>query len=922
MMAELPTGTVTFLFTDIEGSSALWEREPVAMQGATARHDALIEQAVAEHGGVVVRPRGEGDSRFAVFARASDAVAAALAMQRALTTEPWPTSTPLRVRVALHTGEAELREGDYYGSAVNRCARLRAVAHGGQVLVSQATVDLAQDALPVGAGLRALGEHRLRDLTRPEPVHQLLHPDLPADFPPLRSLDSVPHNLPIQLTSFVGRERELAEIVTLLAAHRLVTLTGAGGCGKTRLALQAAADAQETFPDGVWLVELAPLSDPDLVPQAVAQALGVIDQPGQPLLTTLVNALRSRHLLLVLDNCEHLLDVSATLVETLLRGCPDLRVLATSRELLGASGEIAWRVPSLATPAPEVSTVDQLRSTAAVQLLVERAGLVQPGFALTDANAAAVAQVCRRLDGMPLAIELAAARLTALSPAQIATRLDDRFRLLTGGRRTAVRRQQTLQAAIDWSHDLLSAEERMLLRRLAVFAGGWTLEAAEAVCGGDGFEAWVVLDLLTRLVEKSLVVADEAMDEPRYRLLETVRQYASEKLLAAGEAEAVRDRHLAWAVALAEQAEPALRSADQIAWMERLEVEHDNIRTALDWARSRPDAEAALRLAASLWHFWEVRGYYREARSHYEAVLAMPKAETPTRMRALALCGLTFLMAHMADLQAAARLAEESIAISIPLGDYRLAALAQGVWTFVLALQSDYPAAHRHAAESARLADAVQDRWSRAFALRAAGLVALLEGDQHALRRSIEERLPIVRQIGNPWLEHSLYADMRQLAYDDGDYNAARTYGEQNLARARALRTPRSIASATLRLAAIALHQGDVTATRTHLSTALQLFRDLGNRWEMPWALDVSAGLAAVENRPQRALRLAGAAAGTRATLGMSARPQERRDLDQWLMPARAALTGPEQAAAWAEGEALTLDEALADALAGDGAAG
>jgi len=482
-VAELPSGTVTFMMTDVEGSTRLWEAHPGIMADVLARHDALAAAAIAENRGFLIKSRGEGDSLFAVFARATDAVAAALAFQQALTRELWPAETPLRVRVALHTGEADLREGDYYGRAVNRCARLRAAAHGGQVLLTAATQEVVQDTLPRGAGLKSLGEHRLRDLDRPEPVYQLLHPSLPAEFDEIRSAEYLPTNLPLQLTSFVGREKEMADLDELLRSSRLLTVTGAGGVGKTRLALQVAAEMVEQFQDGVWLVELGPLSDSALVPQALAAALKVREEPGRTLVQTLTDHLKPRSVLLVLDNCEHLLDACARISDTILRSCPRVKILATSREGLGIAGEMSFRIPSLSMPDPlQHRTAQSLSGFESVLLFLDRARAAQPSFALTDQNAPAVAQICSRLDGIPLAIELAAARVKAMSVDQISARLDDRFRLLTGGSRTALPRQQTLRATIDWSYDLLSEKEKVLLRRLSVFAGGWTLEAAEKVC--------------------------------------------------------------------------------------------------------------------------------------------------------------------------------------------------------------------------------------------------------------------------------------------------------------------------------------------------------------------------------------------------------------------------------------------------------
>ncbi len=473
--------TLTFLFTDIEGSTRLWDSQPGAMAPALARHDALLRQSIEAQGGRVFKT--VGDAFCAAFEAASGATKAALEAQLALGREDWGTLGGLRVRMALHTGEAELREGDYFGPPLNRVARLLATAHGGQTVMSQTTYDLVRDQPPAGANLQDLGEHRLKDLERPERVYGLLHPDLLGDFPPLRSLSGLPNNLPQQVTSFVGRERETPEVERLLRASRLLTLTGAGGTGKTRLSLQVAANILEEHPDGAWFVEFAPVSDPDLVPQTVAAALGVREEPGKPITDTLHGYLKDKRLLLVFDNCEHLLDAVARLANAVLRGCPDVRILATSREAMGIGGEQAYRVPSLASPDPKGSyTPESLGQFDAVRLFIDRALLAQSSFAVTNENAPAVAQLCHRLDGIPLAIELAAARVRAMPVEKIAERLDDRFRLLTGGSRTALPRQQTLRAMIDWSYDLLSEKEKTLLRRLSVFAGGWTLEAAEAVC--------------------------------------------------------------------------------------------------------------------------------------------------------------------------------------------------------------------------------------------------------------------------------------------------------------------------------------------------------------------------------------------------------------------------------------------------------
>lgn len=461
----------------------MWEEAPDLMPKTIERHDEIALSVIENNGGRVVKSRGEGDSVFAVFPRASEAVAAAAKLQVALRTEPWPAKTPIKVRMALHTGEAQERDEDYYGAPVNRCARLRAIAHGGQIVVSLTTEELVRDGLKGGVSLKDLGLHRLKDLSRPEQVFQVLHPELPEDFPPLRSLDALPNNLPQQLTSFIGREQVIAEVLDIFKHTRLLSLTGSGGAGKTRLALQVAADLLEDYEDGVWLIELAVLADPNLVAQSVATTIGVREEPGRPILATLTDFLKAKKVLLVLDNCEHLLSACATLCDHLLRACPGLYILATSREGLNIAGETTYRVPSLGLPDPRAQqAISDLVQVEAVRLFVERAQAAQPGFQVNEQNAASLAQLCVRLDGIPLAIELAAARVKALSVDQINQRLDDRFRLLTGGSRTALPRQQTLRALIDWSYDLLTPEEQTLLRRLSVFAGGWTLEAAEAVC--------------------------------------------------------------------------------------------------------------------------------------------------------------------------------------------------------------------------------------------------------------------------------------------------------------------------------------------------------------------------------------------------------------------------------------------------------
>ena len=590
----LPTGTVTLLLADVEGSTRLWETQPDEMTTAIARFNSVVSDLIAAHDGVRPVEQGEGDSFVAAFARASDAVAAALELQRA-------PLAPIRLRIGVHTGEIQLRdEGNYAGPTINRTARLRDLGHGGQTLLSGTTEDLVAERLPADTWLVDLGTHPLRDLPRPERVVQLCHPDLVNDFPPLRTTKAVAaSSLPAQLTSFVGREAELTQLRELLPDNRLVTLTGAGGVGKTRLAVQVAAAMAGEFDDGVWYVDLAPITDPELVPVTVARALGLPDQPGRSTMDTLLRFVCDRELLLVLDNCEHLLDACAELVVDLLSGAARLTVLATSREAIGVAGEVSWRVPSLSLDGE------------AIELFTDRARHARPDFRLADDNAAAVGEICARLDGVPLAIELAAARVRALSLVEIVESLHDRFRLLTGGARTAVRRQQTLRASVDWSHALLTEPERVLFRRLAAFLGGFDLDAAQTVAGGGDVQRFQVLDLLTLLVDKSLVVADNSGGRTRYRLLETVRQYALEKLGESGEADSVRARHRDHYTSMAAPLDaPAGSEYEQR--LEQANLEIDNLRAAFAWSRENSDVELALALASSLQPLWQARGRLRE----------------------------------------------------------------------------------------------------------------------------------------------------------------------------------------------------------------------------------------------------------------------------------------------------------------------
>jgi predicted ATPase/class 3 adenylate cyclase len=924
----LPDGTVTFLFTDLEGSTRLLAAHPAAYRDAVARHHDLLRQTVEAHGGAVFET--VGDAVYAAFARPTDAVAAALAGQRALLAADWGElgAGALKARMGLHTGEVERRGAHYFGTPLYRCARFMATAHGGQTVLSGATAELVRGALPAGAALRDLGAHRLKDLREPERVFQLAHPALLAGFPPLRTLDALPQNLPAQVTSFVGREGELAEAARLLAGTRLLTLTGTGGTGKTRLALQLGAALLGVYPDGVWFVDLAPLADAALVPATALAALGTAALPGQPAEARLLEHLRPWRALLLLDNCEHVLAAAARLADAVVRHCPGVRVLATSRELLGLAGETAWRVPSLALPPPdEVLDAAALEQAEAVRLFVDRARAVQPAFALTAANAPAVAEVCRRLDGIPLALELAAARVRVLTPAQLAARLGDSFRLLTGGGRTALRRQQTLRATVDWSHDLLAEPERALFRRLAVFpggaAGGFPLEAAEAV-GADGagapVEAGEVLDLLTGLVDKSLVLAEAREEAQRYRLLETLRQYAEERLLQAGEAAAVRDRHAAWCVDLGRAAAAAVAvgaSPFSNPARQRLRDELENARAALTWCAADPAAApAGLELLADAGQ-GGVGETASESRRWLERFLGLAPARTAARARCLLLLDHFLRWEH--EFPRAAGAAREAREIFEALGDADGAARAASCEGLVAANLGDYD--RGGALITAALARARERGDWRLVeqCARELGMVAVARRDLPTARAHIEESRTLAERHEVGPLAALALLRLASIDRLEGDYPRARARLE-GLRRSDALiGGPGGVAGSqdllALELGSLARAEGRHDEARAHLHGALRRLRRRGEGTLLRSAACLAGLLEVARGAPARGVTLLAACARGEGPLGTVHMPEVRAEAPGFLERARQALGEAGYAAAWAQGQALTLEQAVACAL-------
>lgn len=801
-MSELPTRTVTLLLADVEGSTRLWETQPDAMRAAIERLDETLGDSIATCHGVRPIEQGEGDSFVIAFARAADAVACALCLQRA-------PLAPIKLRIALHTGDIQLRgEGNYIGPTINRTARLRDLAHGGQTVLSGSTEPLVVDQLPPEVTLTDLGTHPLRDLPRPERVVQLCHPDLPSDFPPLRVANvAVAEHLPAQLTSFVGRHEDMRGIGVALSENRLVTLTGAGGAGKTRLAVQVATTVAAEYADGVWYVDLAPITDPDVVPMTVARALCLPEQADQPTATVLLRFLRDRQALVLLDNCEHLLDATAELITALLARCPALTLLTTSREPIGVPSEVSWRVPSL-------SLADE-----AIELFADRARHTKPDFRLTADNAGTVTEICRRLDGLPLAIELAAARIRALSPSELLTSLHDTFRLLTGGARTAVRRQQTLRASVDWSHALLSESEQAHFRQLAVFYGGFDLDAAVAVAG-DGAERYQVLDQLTLLVDKSLVVAEDTPHGTRYRLLETVRQYAQEKLHESREGNAVRTRHRDHYAAMAALLDSQV-GAEHDRCIKQAEIELDNLRAAFAWSREISDTDAALRMGFSLLPLWLSHGLMREGWNWLAAALTdgdSVGAETQeTRVRAsVARALLESFRAMTVDLDDA----ERSLAAARQLGDSAL--VARALTACGCRAADDREASVAYFTEAADLARKCGDSWWLVQTLALEASYGLLFGDPVGVPVAAAEALEIAVAIGDTFVARQCRYILCWSQVLRGELSSAlialRDLDEECLAAGDALY---SMITSSLQAMALA-YQGQITAARIAADVAFQ----------------------------------------------------------------------------------------------------
>lgn len=852
-MADMPSGTVAFLFTDIEGSTRRWQQSPREMAAAVARHDALLRDAIGNEGGTVFKT--VGDAFCAVFSTISPALNAALSAQRALSAEEWGNVGPLRARMAVHVGEAEERDNDYFGAAVNRVARLLSAGHGGQILLSHSATELVRDSLPTVTQLRDMGQHRLKDLTRPEHIFQVVVPDLPADFPPITTLDNRPNNLPPQLTTLIGREHEVPEIHDRLinGTVRLLTLTGPGGVGKTRLSLQAGTEALDDFPDGVWFVPLEEVTDAETIVVALARALGVREIGGQPLLDTLTEYLRDKHLLLILDNFEQVAH-AAPLISRLLTSAPRIKALVTSRTRLGVQGEHEMTVPPLSVPDRNTfQSATELLGCSGIRLFVERAHAASSGFSLTETNAEAITEICRGLDALPLAIELAAARVKLLPPQALLARMERRLGLLTGGRGDRPSRHQTLRATIAWSFDLLSPEEQLLFARLAVFASGFNLDASEAVCNPEG--SLDILSGLEALVDHSLVRQSlDADGEVRFSMLTTIREYAAERLMDCP-GDTTPELHVEWCLGLLEEAEPALRGRNQQMWLVQLEREHDNLRAALGWTQVANRHADHLRLAAGMYQFWEMRGYFSEGRRWLESARSAA-GDVPADVLVKALRGLASLMTHQGDYEEAVRVFEQSMDICRQQGDSHGTAESLAGLASAELQQGHHDAATRLFEKSLAIFRSSGDTWGEAGAINGLAAVAHDEQDYERAQALYEEALASFQALADQRNMAITLNNLATVAHDRKDYSRAIQLYDQSLALTRLLEDKRTSAMALNNQGIVAHDQGDYLRAAALYEESLGLFRHLGDRRGIAFLLLGLGMIADDQGNHQRAREL------------------------------------------------------------------
>ncbi|MDQ6767402.1 MAG: tetratricopeptide repeat protein [Candidatus Eremiobacteraeota bacterium] len=908
---SFPTGTVTFLFTDIEGSTQRWETHQRAMHAAVKRHDHLMRSAIERHGGYVFKT--VGDAFCAAFHNTPGAVAAALDAQRAINKEDFSAIAGLPVRMGLHTGRAHERDADYFGPTVNRVARLMSVGHGGQVLLSGVTKDLVCDELPDGTSLIDLGSHRLKDLAQAEQIWQLAAADLPSGFPPLNSLDARPNNLPVQLTNLLGREVDLERVKSLFSEHRLLTLSGAGGVGKTRMALQIGADLIDHYRDGVWFADLAPLSDPALVTSVVAKVLGISAPDGASVSESIPPWLRRKRLLLIFDNCEHLLGAVAELADAILKNAPDVRILATSRQALDIHGEVVYLLPSLAVPEkPEGLELPEALKYGAIALFVERAKAADNRFALTDDSAPIVADICRRLDGIPLAIELAAARVKVLSIPNLAQRLNERFKILTGGSRTALPRQKTLVALIDWSYDLLSEQEQTLFNRLGIFAGGFSLDAVIAACAGDGIDEIDILDLLSSLSDKSLIVADTGKEQERYRLLESTRAYALEKLAAANERDRLACRHAAYFREEAQDADIRYGTGSTAAWLADAELDLDNYRAMLEWALTDGhDVVVGGAVAGALGRLWSNGGFTAEGRYWIDRAQAGLDESAHPKVAAR----LWRALAQLSDAKRSYDCAQRSLVLYQATGDRHgvgLAHLAMGFGLYQMGRLEE--ARQANACALAALRECGDER-GLAVCLTHRAIIHRHCGNIDAGRETYAQALEAYKALRNESGVATVLLDLADLEFADGQVERALQLVSESLQITALGKNATYVACANNNIAAYSIALGNFDRAREAAREGLRWARKGQYGLGFAVALQHLALLAALYRQVHTAARLSGYVDAQFEELGSDREPTEKSEQDKLLASLRDQLSNAELEKLTAEGAAWSEEQAVEEAL-------
>ncbi|HET9909753.1 MAG TPA: adenylate/guanylate cyclase domain-containing protein [Anaerolineales bacterium] len=894
-MDRLPSGTVTFLFTDIEGSTKLWEQHPEAMKSALAKHDSILKDAIESNRGHIIKTTGDGV--HAVFATALDGINAAINAQRELNQI---SEVLIRARMGLDTGEAELRDGDYYGGTLNRAARIMSAGHGGQMLISDVTAQVAREHLADDISLQDMGECHLKGLLKPEHIYQVNVPGLEHNFPPLQSLPAKTSNLPQQLTSFIGRERELSEANDRLPNARLLTLVGPGGTGKTRLSLRVAEEQLPHFKDGVWFVELASISDPANIIPAISAVFELREVQGVPLLTFVLDYLRAKHLLLILDNCEHLVEASAQIADQILHTSPQVKIIASSREALGINGESVYRVPSL----PDND---------ATRLFIERATKADSRFQVTEHNAPAIAQICHRLDGIPLAIELAAARVKVFSAEQIAQRLDDRFKLLTGGSRTALPRQQTLRALIDWSYTSLNELEQRTLRQLAVFMGGWTFDGAEAVVGES--EA---LDGLVSLVNKSLVNVEEQESESRYRFLETIRQYAMEKLLESGEGVEARNRHLDYFMKLAEDAEQYLYGANSLGWVMRLESEYDNMRAAIEWGLDNSLA-AVLRMAGALPNFWFRRGYEGEGLQWIQRALdrceELPESLGENeRMKIIAKAwqAVSFMAFSRGNMPEASAAAAKCATIARALGDKRLLGTVLSFEASANMMSGRIREAEPILDEALKNADESNDALAIGMAYGMGGTRRMMAGmnDERA-KAMLAKGLGMLKGNENRFGYVMISFGAAMSARFNGRFAEARTQFTPLISTFRDMGDHHRSNMICSELAHMDRLEGNLERALPQYRETIIEWKRLGHRAAVANQIECFAFIAKAQEQPERATILLGAAETLRELINIDMSPMERIEYNREVEDLKANMNEKDFSSAWSKGRSMTMEQAI-----------